>query len=146
MGSGLVIRDLPMLASNWRKQQSLEDFLSERVWWRSRRLIPSPHQRARSGSLNGAIVSGEELAAIGETGAVSRVKHFRLRPDLAWVVSAKNLYRWDESAWSLGSGYGASYDTRFRVVAYDFGVKRNILRMLAARGCEICRSGTDARQ
>ena len=139
--SGLVIRDLPMLASNWRKQQSLEDFLSVRgvvaiAEIDTRRLTRVLRDQ---GPLNGAIVSGEELAAIGEDGAVSLAKAFPglKGMDLARVVSAKNLYRWDESAWSLGSGYGASSDTRFRVVAYDFGVKRNILRMLAARGCEI---------
>ncbi len=139
--SGLVIRDLPMLASNWRKQQSLEDFLSERgvvaiAEIDTRRLTRVLRDQ---GPLNGAIVSGEELAAIGEAGAVSLAKAFPglKGMDLARVVSAKNLYRWDERVWSLGSGYGDSSDTRFRVVAYDFGVKRNILRMLAARGCEI---------
>jgi len=139
--SGLVIRDLPMLASNWRKQQSLEDFLSERgvvaiAEIDTRRLTRVLRDQ---GPLNGAIVSGEELAAIGEDGAVSLAKAFPglKGMDLARVVSAKHPYRWDESVWSLGSGYGVSCDTRFRVVAYDFGVKRNILRMLAARGCEI---------
>ena len=139
--SGLVIRDLPMLASNWRKQQSLEDFLSVRgvvaiAEIDTRRLTRVLRDQ---GPLNGAIVSGEELAAIGEAGAVSLAKAFPglKGMDLARVVSAKNLYRWDESVWSLGSGYGASSDTRFRVVAYDFGVKHNIMRRLASYGCRI---------
>ncbi len=121
--SGLVIRDLPMLASNWRKQQSLEDFLSERgvvaiAEIDTRRLTRVLRDQ---GPLNGAILSGEELAVIGEAGAVSLAKAFPglQGMDLARVVGAKNLYRWDESVWSLGSGYGASSDTRFRVVAYD---------------------------
>ena len=118
----------------------LEDFLYERgvvaiAEIDTRRLTRVLRDQ---GPLNGAIVSGEELAAIGEAGAVSLAKAFPGLKAWTWpVVSAKNPYRWDESVWSLGSGYGASSDTRFRVVAYDFGVKRNILRMLAARGCEI---------
>ncbi len=138
---GLVIRDLPMLASNWRKQQCLADFLTERgvvaiAEIDTRRLTRLLRDQ---GPLNGAIVSGEELAAIGESGAVSLAKDFPGLEgmDLARVVSAKSHYSWDQSVWSLGSGYSAGANLRFRVVAYDFGVKRNILRMLAERGCEI---------
>ena len=139
--SGLVIRDLPILASNWRKQQSLEDFISERgvvgvAEIDTRRLTRLLRDQ---GPLNGAIVSGPELDAIGESGAIDLARKFPglKGMDLAKVVSAKGQYSWDESLWKLGSGYVAGAGARFRVVAYDYGVKRNILRMLAARGCEI---------
>lgn len=139
--SGLVIRDLPMLASNWRMEQTLDDFLKQRdvvaiAEIDTRRLTRLLRDK---GPMNGAIVTGKELAAIGEEGAVALAREFPglKGMDLAKVVSSDKRYAWEEGEWAIGQGYGASDESRYRVVAYDFGVKRNILRMLVARGCEV---------
>jgi carbamoyl-phosphate synthase small subunit len=139
--SGLVIRDLPMLASNWRMEQTLGEFLSQRnvvaiAEIDTRRLTRLLRDK---GPMNGAIVTGKELAAIGEEGAVALAREFPglKGMDLAKVVSSSKRYTWEEGEWAIGQGHGASDESRHRVVAYDFGVKRNILRMLMARGCEV---------
>ena len=139
--SGLVIRDLPMLASNWRKEQTLDEFLRQRdvvaiAEIDTRRLTRLLRDK---GPMNGAIVTGRELAAIGEEGAVALALEFPglKGMDLAKVVSSGTRYNWEEAEWAIGQGYGASDEPLHRVVAYDFGVKRNILRMLVARGCEV---------
>lgn len=139
--SGLVIRDLPMLASNWRMEQTLGEFLSQRnvvaiAEIDTRRLTRLLRDK---GPMNGAIVTGKELAAIGEEGAVALAREFPglKGMDLAKVVSSSKRYTWEEGEWAIGQGHGASDESRHRVVAYDFGVKRNILRMLVARGCEV---------
>lgn len=139
--SGLVIRDLPMLASNWRMEQTLGEFLSQRnvvaiAEIDTRRLTRLLRDK---GPMNGAIVTGKELAAIGEEGAVALAREFPglKGMDLAKVVSSSERYTWEEGEWAIGQGHGASDESRHRVVAYDFGVKRNILRMLMARGCEV---------
>ena len=139
--SGLVIRDLPMLASNWRMEQTLGEFL------RLRNIVAIAEIDTRrltrllrdKGPMNGAIVTGKELAAIGEEGAVALAREFPGLEgmDLAKVVSSSERYTWKEGEWALGQSYGASDEFRHRVVAYDFGVKLNILRMLLARGCEV---------
>lgn len=139
--SGLVIRDLPMLASNWRMEQTLGEFLRQRkvvaiAEIDTRRLTRLLRDK---GPMNGAIVTGKELAAIGEEGAVALAREFPglKGMDLAKVVSSSKRYTWEEGEWAIGQGHGASDESRHRVVAYDFGVKRNILRMLVARGCEV---------
>lgn len=139
--SGLVIRDLPMLASNWRMEQTLGEFLSQRnvvaiAEIDTRRLTRLLRDK---GPMNGAIVTGKELAATGEEGAVALARKFPglKGMDLAKVVSSSKRYTWEEGEWAIGQGHGASDESRHRVVAYDFGVKRNILRMLMARGCEV---------
>ena len=139
--SGLVIRNLPLLASNWRMEQTLGEFLRQRkvvaiAEVDTRRLT---RQLRDKGPMNGAIVTGRELAAIGEEGAVALARGFPglKGMDLAKVVSSSKRYAWGEGEWALGQSQGASDESRHRVVAYDFGVKRNILRMLVARGCEV---------
>lgn len=139
--SGLVIRNLPLLASNWRMEQTLGEFLRQRkvvaiAEVDTRRLTRLLRDK---GPMNGAIVTGKELAAIGEEGAVALARGFPglKGMDLAKVVSSSKRYAWEEGEWALGQGQGASDESRHRVVAYDFGVKRNILRMLVARGCEV---------
>ena len=139
--SGLVIRDLPMLASNWRMEQTLGEFL------RLRNIVAIAEIDTRrltrllrdKGPMNGAIVTGKELAAIGEEGAVALAREFPGLEgmDLAKEVSSSERYTWKEGEWALGQSYGASDEFRHRVVAYDFGVKLNILRMLLERGCEV---------
>lgn len=139
--AGLVIRDLPLLASNWRTQQTLEDFLLEQgvvaiAEIDTRRLTRL--LRAK-GSLNGCLLSGPELEqggaemALAEAGKFPGLKGM----DLAREVSVDKKYQWSQGSWSIGEGYQAAGESRFRVVAYDFGVKRNILRLLSARGCAV---------
>ena len=139
--SGLVIRDLPMLSSNWRQDQTLDEFLQARnvvaiAEIDTRRLTRLLRDK---GPLNGAIVSGAELEKLGEAGALELAKAFPglKGMDLAKEVSVKESYQWQESVWSIGAGYAVPPAQKFKVVAYDFGVKRNILRMLVERGCEV---------
>ena len=139
--TGLVIRDLPLIASNWRSEQTLQDFLVERnvvaiAEIDTRRLTRVLRDK---GPLNGCIVSGAALENMGEGGAVDKAKEFPglKGMDLAKVVSTKVQYPWTEGVWDLVNGHSKDVPSRFRVVAYDFGVKRNILRMLVERGCEV---------
>jgi len=139
--SGLVIRDLPVLSSNWRQDQTLDEFLlahnvvaiAEIDTRRLTRLLRD------KGPLNGAIVSGAELEKLGEAGALELAKAFPglKGMDLAKEVSVKERYRWQDGVWNISEGYSAAPPSKFKVVAYDFGVKRNILRMLVERGCDV---------
>ncbi|MBF7053481.1 glutamine-hydrolyzing carbamoyl-phosphate synthase small subunit [Halomonas sp. KAO] len=142
--AGLVIRDLPLLASNFRCEQTLSDYLkSQNVLGiaeiDTRRLTRLLRDK---GAQNGAILAGTE--AEGEDVVERALAAARDFPglagmDLAKVVSCKAPYEWTEGVWTLGQGYNdASQGERpFHVVAYDFGVKYNILRMLASRGCRL---------
>jgi carbamoyl-phosphate synthase small subunit len=139
--TGLVIRDLPLIASNWRSEQTLQDFLVERkvvaiAEIDTRRLTRVLRDK---GPLNGCIVSGTKLETLGEEGAIAKAKEFPglKGMDLAKVVSTKAQYPWAEGVWDLVDGHRKDVPSRFRVVAYDFGAKRNILRMLVERGCEV---------
>lgn len=139
--TGLVIRDLPLIASNWRSEQSLQDFLVERkvvaiAEIDTRRLTRSLRDK---GPLNGCIVAGAELDVLGEEGAIAKAREFPglKGMDLAKVVSTQEQYPWTEGVWDLADGHRKDVPSRFRVVAYDFGAKRNILRMLVERGCDV---------
>jgi len=139
---GLVIRDLPLIASNFRSEQALDVYLRERnvcgiADIDTRRLTRILREK---GSQNGCILvaedaySDENLAkALAEAKAFPGLKGM----DLAKEVTVKEAYQWTEADWSLGEGYGELKDTKFKVVAFDYGVKRNILRLLAERGCEL---------
>ena len=94
------------------------------------------------GAQNGCIVAFPVGTNVGADEIAAAVAAARGAPsmaglDLAKVVSAREPYQWTETEWQLGSGYGAQNEPRFHVVAYDFGVKHNILRMLASRGCRV---------
>lgn len=139
--SGLVIRDLPLIASNWRNEQSLSEFLKARnvvaiAEIDTRRLTRLLRDK---GPLNGCIIAADDLSEGMNADAIALSKEFPglKGMDLAKVVSAQDSYAWDSSVWNLQSGYEKPAASRFKVVAYDFGVKRNILRMLAARGCDV---------
>ncbi|PAJ75690.1 carbamoyl-phosphate synthase small subunit [Pseudoalteromonas sp. NBT06-2] len=136
---GLVIRDLPLLASNFRNEQSLDEYLRQRnvlgiADIDTRKLTRILRDK---GAQNGCIIAGE----INEEKALEAAKSFPglKGMDLAKVVTTAENYQWTESSWTLGSGFKAltEENTRFHVVAYDFGVKRNILRMLVDRGCKL---------
>lgn len=142
--AGLVIRDLPLVASNFRSTQSLSDYLvSQNVVSiadiDTRRLTRILRDK---GSLNGAILAGAE--AEGGDAEERALEAARAFPglkgmDLARVVSCTERYEWSEGEWTLGEGYAdtRSAERPFHVVAYDYGVKFNILRMLASRGCRL---------
>ena len=91
------------------------------------------------GSLKGAIIAGDALSEADITGAVDAAKSFAglKGMDLALEVTTPELYSWKEGSWKIGQGYPVIEDTRFHVVAYDFGIKKNILRLLADRGCRL---------
>ncbi len=140
--AGLVIRDLPMLASNFRSEQSLSDYLhAENIVGiadiDTRKLTRILREKgAQAGCLVSANAVGENLDA---EAAIAQARAFPglAGMDLAKVVSVAKPYSWTEGEWKLGTGYTAPGNAKFHVVAYDFGVKRNILRMLASRGCRI---------
>ncbi len=135
--AGLVIRDLPLLASNFRQQWTLSEYLKrEKVVAiadiDTRKLTRILRDK---GAQDGCIVAGK----IDEKAALQAAQDFPglKGMDLAKVVSCAKNYAWDETTWVLGKGYGKLAEPKFNVVAYDYGVKRNILRMLAARGCQL---------
>ena len=143
---GLVIRDLPLLASNFRNEQSLGDYLKAKNILAiadidTRKLTRILREK---GAQNGCIIAGdivdsnaEEAKALAQAQAFPGLKGM----DLAKVVSTKEAYQWTEGSWQLGKGHTCFADKPeklpFHVVAYDFGVKRNILRMLVDRGCKL---------
>ncbi len=136
--AGLVIRDLPLVASNWRSEQTLDAYLKAQgvvaiAGIDTRKLTRILREKGAQG---GCLVSGENL---DEAAAVARAQAFPglSGMDLAKVVSVDQPYAWNEGEWQLGKGYAAAPEAKFHVVAYDFGVKRNILRMLASRGCRL---------
>jgi carbamoyl-phosphate synthase small subunit len=136
--AGLVIRDLPLLVSNFRATQSLPDYLkSENIvaiaGIDTRKLTRILREK---GAQSGAIVAGPKASAN------AALDHARGFPglsgmDLAKVVSTTKSYAWTQTEWQLGQGYGTLDKPKFHVVAFDYGVKYNILRMLAARGCKV---------
>jgi carbamoyl-phosphate synthase small subunit len=139
--AGLIIRDLPLLASNFRSTQSLSDYLkAENIVAISgidtRKLTRLLREK---GAQSGAILSGNQGAEPSPAQALELARSFPglAGMDLAKVVSTKTAYQWTESEWALGQGYGTQAAPKFHVVAFDYGVKRNILRMLAERGCKI---------
>ena len=139
--AGLVIRDLPRVVSNFRSQRSLSEYLkAERcvaiAGIDTRRLT---RLLRTGGAQNGAIVAGVEGGAHDVEEAIALAQSFPglAGLDLAKVVSVDRPYDWTASVWRLGKPAGDVVPERLHVVAYDYGVKHNILRMLAARGCRI---------
>ncbi len=135
--AGLIIRDLPILSSNWRKQEDLSAYLQRHgipaiAEIDVRRLTRLLREK---GAQNGCLMAGE----IDEAKAVELARGFPglAGMDLAKVVSVEKPYAWQEGEWRLDGGFKAQESPRFHVVAYDYGVKRNILRMLAERGCKV---------
>ena len=138
--AGLIIRDLPKLASNWRMTATLPEYLIRNgivaiANIDTRRLTRLIREK---GAQNGCILVGEQSEAnIKHARELANAAPAMSGLDLAKVVSCKQSYAWNESTWALGSGYRTVTDSVFHVVAYDYGVKHNILRMLAERGCRI---------
>ena len=141
--AGLIIRDLPLLASNWRMTETLPDYLVRNGVTAiadidTRRLTRILREK---GAQNGAIIAGPAAAAEGAVeAALAAARAFPglKGADLAKVVSVTEKYQWTEGSWTLDKGYVTpTAAPQFKVVAYDFGVKHNILRLLADRGCAV---------
>ncbi|WP_299596989.1 glutamine-hydrolyzing carbamoyl-phosphate synthase small subunit [uncultured Microbulbifer sp.] len=142
--AGLVIRDLPLMASSFRSEQSLEDYLKARnivgiADIDTRRLTRILRDK---GAQSGCILAGDSVAgdSAAEAEALKKAQEFAglKGMDLAKVVSTKEQYDFNEGTWVLGQGHKPAPAAQpYKVVAYDFGVKRNILRMLVDRGCNI---------
>jgi carbamoyl-phosphate synthase small subunit len=135
--AGLVIRDLPLRTSSWRAEQSLTDYLKQSgivaiADIDTRRLTRMLREK---GAQSGAIMAGQ----VDEKAALAAARAFPglAGMDLAKVVSTSAAYEWNEGSWELGKGHSKAAGARFHVVAYDYGIKRNILRLLADRGCRI---------
>lgn len=135
--AGLIIRDLPSQVSNWRATESLSDYLKKHgvvgiAGLDTRKLTRILRDK---GVQSGCILAGE----VDEAKALAMARAFPglAGMDLAKVVSTKEPYSWDQGEWTLDKGYVAAPEPRFNVVAYDFGVKHSILRMLADRGCRL---------
>ncbi len=142
--AGLVIRDLPLAASSWREEEDLATYLRRNEvvaigdidTRRLTRLLRS------QGAQNGCIVTGRPGADAGSIDEKAALAAARAAPsmagqDLAKVVSAEAPYDWNGSLWALGTGYRPTGEGRYHVVAFDYGVKHNILRNLAERGCRV---------
>lgn len=139
--AGLVIRDLPLVASNWRNKMSLDDYLKANnvvaiAGIDTRRLTRILREK---GAQNGCIMAGDNIS---EEAAIAAARGFPglKGMDLAKVVSVKETYEWRSSVWSLKTDTCpeiAASELPYHVVAYDYGVKVNILRMLVERGCRV---------
>ena len=142
--AGLIIKDLPVRMSNFRASMTLDAYLRREgtvaiAGIDTRRLTRLLRSR---GAQNGCIVTFEAGAQLTQADIAAAIARARAAPnmaglDLARVVTSPASYPWTEAEWALDGGYGQVSNARFHVVAYDFGVKRNILRMLASRGCRI---------
>ena len=136
--NGIIIRDLPRMANNWRNTQNLDEFLIENKTVAIADIDTRQLTRLLrdKGALGGCIVTGDNINA---DEAVAKAKGFPgLKGlDLAKEVTTEHVYKWQQSVWSLNEGYQDQNKTNYKVVAYDFGVKHNILRILASLACEV---------
>ena len=134
---GLVVRDYPSLLSNFRSQESLSEFLSRQNMVGISDIDTRQLTRLlrEKGAQNGCLQAGsiDEEQAIAQAQAFAGLKGM----DLAKTVTTAKPYPWDGGTWQLEGGFQASGRSKWRVVAYDFGVKRNILRLLVDRGCAV---------
>ena len=142
--TGLIIKDLPLVHSNFRASTDLSSYLQEQgvcgIAGLDTRAL-TRHLRLH-GAQNGCILTlaqGEEISDAVKAKAIDLAKQATDMTglDLAKVVSTPKAYEWTQTEWQLGQGFGTQTAPKFKVVAYDFGVKYNILRMLAERGCAI---------
>ena len=135
--AGLVIRDLPLLASNFRSEQNLDDYLKEKNILGIADIDTRKLTRIlrETGAQSGCIMAGD----IDEEAALAAAREFAglKGMDLAKEVTTATSYAWREHSWALGSGHQTSSGGKYKVVAYDYGVKRNILRMLVDRDCDL---------
>ena len=142
--AGLIIKDLPQVASNFRLSQTLDQYLVDQgtVAIANIDTRQLTRQLRTQGAQNGCILAlavGEKVssAAIERAVAAAKGAPSMAGLDLAKVVSSDKTYGWTQTEWDLVKGYGEQTESKFHVVAFDFGVKNNILRMLAQRGCKV---------
>ena len=135
--AGLVIRDLPLLASNFRSEQNLDDYLKEKNILGIADIDTRKLTRILrdTGAQSGCIMAGD----IDDEAALTAARGFAglKGMDLAKEVTTASSYLWGEHSWALGLGHRSSVGGKYKVVAYDYGVKRNILRMLVDRDCDL---------
>jgi carbamoyl-phosphate synthase small subunit len=142
--AGLIIRDLPLIASSFRADMTLQQYLKREKTVGIANIDTRKLTRIlrTKGAQNGCIVAladGEEVtpAVIEKAVARARAEKSMAGLDLAQEVSVGKSYDWDQTEWQLGTGYGHLEQPKYHVVAFDYGVKKNILRMLAERGCKV---------
>ncbi|MDB5896986.1 MAG: carA [Ramlibacter sp.] len=142
--AGLVIRDLPLIASSFRADMTLQQYLQREKTVAIANIDTRKLTRLlrTNGAQNGCILGlkqGQEVtpARVDEVVAMARAVHSMAGLDLAKDVSITKSYDWDQTEWELGAGYGHLENPKYHVVAFDYGVKSNILRMLAERGCKV---------
>jgi carbamoyl-phosphate synthase small subunit len=142
--AGLIIRDLPLVASNFRTDLTLSDYLKRENTVAIADVDTRKLTRIlrTKGAQNGCILglaAGEEVTPqrVEQAVAAARGVPSMSGQDLAKVVSTGEAYDWTQTEWQLGDGYGELKEPRYHVVAFDYGVKKNILRMLAERGCKV---------
>ena len=136
--SGLVIRDLPLLASNWRSEKTLQQYLLDNKVVAiadidTRKLTRLLRDK---GAQRGCIMAGETVSVDVATRAIESFPGLK-GMDLAKEVTVSESYEWIENIWTLQNGYTQGEHLTKHVVAYDFGIKRNILRLLVNRGCRV---------
>ena len=142
--AGLVIKDLPLVASNFRSTQTLSAYLQSAGTVAianidTRQLTRQLREHGAQSGCIWALAPGEAVTQdlIAKAVAAAKGAPSMSGLDLAKVVTSPSSYSWIETEWVLGAGYGQQTAPRFHVVAYDFGVKKNILRMLSERGCKV---------
>ena len=142
--AGLIVKDVSLRVSNFRATLTLPEYLQREGTVAIADIDTRKLTRVlrRTGAQNGCIVSYPMGTDVGPAQVAEAVARAQAAPsmagqDLAQVVSVNEPYAWTQTEWQLGHGYGTLQDARFHVVAFDFGVKRNILRMLASRGCRV---------
>ena len=142
--AGLVIKDLPLLASNFRSSMTLSQYLVKENTVAIANIDTRKLTRLlrSQGAQNGCIVGLAAGVAVSQAHIDKAIAAAKAAPtmsglDLAKVVSVTKSYEWTQTEWALGTGYGTQTAPRFHVVAFDYGVKKNILRMLSSRGCKV---------
>ena len=142
--AGLIIKDLPLIASNFRSHQTLSAYLVDSGTVAIANIDTRQLTRIlrTKGAQNGAIVGLTNGQSVTQTLIDQAIAAAKAAPnmaglDLAQKVTVAQSYDWTQSEWKLGEGYGLLKSPNFHVIAYDFGVKKNILRMLVERGCKV---------
>ena len=142
--AGLIIRDLPLIASSFRADMTLQQYLQREKTVAIANIDTRKLTRMlrTKGAQNGCIVGLKQGEAVTPEATEKAIAAARKAPamsglDLAQEVTVKREYGWDQTEWQLGAGYGHLDNPKYHVVAFDYGVKKNILRMLAERGCKV---------
>lgn len=142
--AGLIIRDLPLIASSFRADMTLQQYLQRENTVGIANIDTRKLTRIlrTKGAQNGCVMglkAGEEItpALVDKAVAAAKAVGSMAGLDLARVVSVDKPYDWTQTEWELGQGYGELKEPKYHVVAFDYGVKKNILRMLAERGCRV---------